>query len=65
MPEQKTWAIIGGGMMGMTLALRLSQQGHKVTIYESAEKPGGLASSWQMPARTGDGDVLSGIISIM
>lgn len=48
MPEQKTWGIIGGGMLGMTLALRLSQRGHKVTIYESAEKPGGLTSSWNM-----------------
>ncbi|MFI5185146.1 MAG: NAD(P)/FAD-dependent oxidoreductase [Chitinophagales bacterium] len=48
MGEQKSWAIIGGGIMGMTLALRLSQKGHKVTIYESAEKAGGLASSWEM-----------------
>ena len=48
MPETKTWGIIGGGIMGMTLALRLSQQGHKVTIYESAEKVGGLTSSWEM-----------------
>lgn len=48
MPEQKTWGIIGGGMLGMTLALRLSQQGGKVTIYESADKVGGLASSWEM-----------------
>src|SRR5664279_2778812 len=53
MPEQKTWGIIGGGMLGMILALRLSQQGHRVTIYESAEKVGGLASSWEMPARAG------------
>jgi len=48
MAEQKTWGIIGGGMLGMTLALRLSQKGCKVTIYESAEKVGGLTSSWQM-----------------
>jgi len=48
MPETKKWGIIGGGIMGMTLALRLSQQGHKVTIYESAEKVGGLTSSWEM-----------------
>ena len=48
MAEQKTWAIIGAGMLGMTLALRLSQKGYKVTIYESAEKVGGLTSSWQM-----------------
>jgi protoporphyrinogen oxidase len=44
----KTWAIIGGGIMGMTLALRLSQKGYKVTIFESGDKPGGLTSSWQM-----------------
>ncbi len=48
MAEQKTWGIIGGGMLGMTLALRLSQQGHKVTIYEAADKVGGLTGSWQM-----------------
>ncbi|HEY5463285.1 MAG TPA: NAD(P)/FAD-dependent oxidoreductase [Hanamia sp.] len=48
MAEQKTWGIIGGGMLGMTLALRLSQKGFKVTIYESAEKVGGLTSSWKM-----------------
>ena len=48
MDEPKTWAIIGGGMLGMTLALRLSQKGYKVTIFESAAKTGGLTSSWQM-----------------
>ena len=44
----KKWAIIGGGMMGMTLALRLSQEGYSVTIFEAAKKVGGLTSSWQM-----------------
>jgi protoporphyrinogen oxidase len=48
MTEEKTWGIIGGGILGMTLALRLSQQGYKVTIYESAEKVGGLTSSWNL-----------------
>ena len=46
--EKKTYAIIGGGILGMTLALRLHQQGQKVTIYEAAEKTGGLTSSWEM-----------------
>ncbi len=46
--NQTDWAIIGGGMLGMTLALRLVQQGHKVTIYESADKAGGLTMSWKM-----------------
>jgi len=48
MTEKKTYAIIGGGILGMTLALRLQQQGFNVTIYEAAEKAGGLTSSWQM-----------------
>ena len=34
--------------MGMTLALRLAEKGHDVTIFEAAEKPGGLTSSWSM-----------------
>ena len=48
MRKQLDWAIIGGGMLGMTLALRLTQQGHQVTIYESADKAGGLTSAWRM-----------------
>ncbi len=35
-------------MLGITLAIRLSQEGNEVTIYESAENVGGLTSSWQM-----------------
>ena len=54
MTEQKTWAIIGGGILGMTLALRLSQKSQKVVIYESSEKLGGLTSSWQMDGVTWD-----------
>lgn len=38
-------AIIGSGMTGLTAALKLSQQGHKVTIYEKEPYLGGLASS--------------------
>ncbi len=34
--------------MGMTLALRLAQKGHKVTIMEAAPGPGGLADAIQM-----------------
>ncbi|MBW4571486.1 MAG: NAD(P)/FAD-dependent oxidoreductase [Tolypothrix carrinoi HA7290-LM1] len=37
-------AVIGGGMMGLTLAYRLSQQGHKVTVFESNNQLGGLAT---------------------
>ncbi len=40
------WAVIGGGLLGMTLALRLRQQGKDVTLFESADHLGGLASPW-------------------
>lgn len=46
--QDNSYGIIGGGLMGMTLALRLSQQGKKVTLFEAAPELGGLASSWKM-----------------
>lgn len=45
---KKNYGIVGGGIMGMTLAHRLAQKGHKVTIYEAATELGGLVSSWKM-----------------
>ncbi|MCC5637263.1 NAD(P)/FAD-dependent oxidoreductase [Nostoc sp. CHAB 5844] len=36
--------IVGGGMMGLALAYRLSQQGHKVTVFESNQQLGGLTT---------------------
>src|SRR6476469_4524001 len=41
-------AIVGSGFLGMTLALRLAQRGDQVTLFESANKIGGLASSWEI-----------------
>lgn len=46
-PSQR-WGIVGGGFLGMTMALRLAQQGHEVTIFERAQEFGGLAGSWQL-----------------
>jgi protoporphyrinogen oxidase len=46
--DSKKWGIVGGGIMGMTLAHRLTQQGHKVTLYEGAPDLGGLVSSWKL-----------------
>ena len=54
MPEQKSWGIIGGGILGMTLALRISQQGYRVTIFEAGDKPGGLTQSWELDGVTWD-----------
>jgi protoporphyrinogen oxidase len=41
-------AVVGGGVLGMTLALRLAQQGRAVTLYEAADHFGGLADAWQL-----------------
>ena len=48
MPDSQSWGIVGGGMLGMTLALRLAQRGHRVTLFEGAAQLGGLASAWQL-----------------
>lgn len=47
-------AVVGGGMLGLTLALRLSQAGDEVTVYEAAPSLGGLASAWQLGDVTWD-----------
>jgi protoporphyrinogen oxidase len=41
-------------MLGLTLALRLRQQGHEVTLFEGAPYLGGLASAWQLGDLTWD-----------
>jgi protoporphyrinogen oxidase len=48
------WAIVGGGFLGMTLALRLAKQGKRVTLFEAAPTLGGLASAWQLGDVTWD-----------
>jgi protoporphyrinogen oxidase len=42
--------IVGGGLLGMTLAAKLGRQGHEVTILEAGPRSGGLAA----PARIGE-----------
>lgn len=48
------FAIVGGGMLGLTLALRLAQAGKKVTVFEAGDRLGGLASAWQLGNVTWD-----------
>ena len=50
----QNWGIVGGGMLGLTLAHRLAQQGKRVTIFESAQQLVGLASAWQLGDITWD-----------
>ncbi len=46
--KRERWAIIGGGMLGMTLAHRLAQCGQEVTLFEAGKNLGGLASAWNL-----------------
>ena len=40
--------VVGGGMLGMTLALRLREAGHDVTLVEGASQLGGLAAPQEL-----------------
>lgn len=42
------WGIVGGGVLGSTLALDLAEAGHDVTLFEAAEDLGGLAAAWSL-----------------
>ncbi|MGB7925275.1 MAG: NAD(P)/FAD-dependent oxidoreductase [Pyrinomonadaceae bacterium] len=42
------WAIVGGGLLGLTLAHRLAQAGKQVTLFEGADSLGGLAGAWSL-----------------
>ncbi|MEQ8846253.1 NAD(P)/FAD-dependent oxidoreductase [Botrimarina sp.] len=42
------WAVVGGGMLGMTLAHELRKRGVRVTLLEAAPELGGLASAWTL-----------------
>src|SRR5262245_11612565 len=47
-------AILGGGALGLTVALRLAQRGERVTVFERESTPGGLAAGFR-PAPDLDG----------
>jgi protoporphyrinogen oxidase len=46
--SSERWAIVGGGLLGLTLAHRLAQHGKQVTLFEGADNLGGLASPWTL-----------------
>ena len=48
MTAPRHWGIVGGGMLGLTLAHRFAQHGHTVTLFEAAPSLGGLASAWSL-----------------
>ncbi|MEM9187474.1 MAG: FAD-dependent oxidoreductase, partial [Planctomycetota bacterium] len=56
-PAPNHWAVVGGGMLGMTLAHRLAQRGQRVTLLEAAPRLGGLTSAWKLEDADGPGAV--------
>jgi protoporphyrinogen oxidase len=52
--NSQSWAILGGGMLGLTLAHRLAQAGRRVSVFEPAAELGGMASAWNFHGITWD-----------
>ncbi|NLA37534.1 MAG: FAD-dependent oxidoreductase, partial [Actinobacteria bacterium] len=52
--KPQRWAVVGGGVLGMATALRLTELGHDVTLFEGGEVLGGMASAWQVGDVTWD-----------
>lgn len=48
------WAVLGGGLLGQVLALRLAGAGKQVTLIEAAPEMGGLAGAWAVGEVTWD-----------
>lgn len=46
---KRSYAILGGGVLGLTAALRLLERGHAVTLIEREAEAGGLASGFRIP----------------
>jgi len=57
----KRVSIVGAGPAGLTAAFYLALLGHKVTVYESAAKPGGMLRyalpSYRLPKKTLDHEI--------
>lgn len=54
MSRPLTWAVVGGGLLGMTVAYTLAKKGCHVTLIESSSHLGGLADAWKIGDITWD-----------
>ncbi|HEX6123446.1 MAG TPA: FAD-dependent oxidoreductase, partial [Ktedonobacterales bacterium] len=51
----REYAILGGGVLGLTAALRLAERGQAVVVYEREAEPGGLAAGFPIATGRDDG----------
>ncbi len=54
-------AVVGGGPGGFSCAYQLARRGYKVTVFEAADKPGGMLR-WGIPRYRLPADILDGEI---
>jgi protoporphyrinogen oxidase len=54
MEPKQTVAVVGGGILGMTIAMELGKKGYDVSIFEAAPSLGGLTKSWDFGGITWD-----------
>ena len=47
-------AIVGGGILGMTAALRIAEKGYQVQLFDAAPEIGGLTRAWKIDNVTWD-----------
>lgn len=52
--QRDSWAVVGGGMLGLATAWRLAERGEQVTLLEAAPELGGLTSCWSLGEVTWD-----------
>ena len=50
----RRFAVVGGGVLGVSIALRLASAGHEVTLIEAGPELGGLAAAWHLDDLTWD-----------
>jgi len=60
-PTDRKVAVVGAGPAGLTAAFHLSREGHEVTVYDAASKPGGtpalMIPEFRLPAAAMDQDI--------
>ena len=52
--QKEKWCIVGGGMLGLSLAQKLADESKEITLIDGSDRFGGLADAWQIGPVTWD-----------